>query len=119
VWLNFIPIIWGNRGTIEFRCHVPTVSAQKVINWLYICIAILEFAKKNIPLLVSQPFNEIGEINLEMVLEKVYPSNICNILNKYISDRKKHYACKNDAIGETEIYGEERDKEIFKLIPFV
>jgi len=53
-WINFIPLMFGSNKTIEFRCHVPTRDPIKVLNWLYICSAIIKYAdtacKKNIPL---------------------------------------------------------------------
>ena len=119
VWLNMIPLIWGGRGTVEFRCHTPTVQSQKVINWLFICVAILKYARKHSTELVSVPINKIPSIALSEIVTEVYPKKISKILCSYIEDRIKHYGKKNDGVGEVEIFSEDRDSEVFNLIPFV
>lgn len=118
-WLNLIPLIWGNRGTVEFRCHTPTLNAQKVINWLFIVVAILKYAKKYTNRLVgsNQIINPV--ITISDILIEIYPKEIYTILISYINDRKKHYNKKNDLTGELEVLGESIHKEIFNLIEFV
>lgn len=119
VWLNMIPLIWGGRETIEFRCHTPTVSSQKVINWLYITLAILKYAKKHAEELVLSPLSELAKISIDEVVREIYPKKISRILVKYIEDRTNYYTDKNDAIGEIEILSEEKNNEMFNLITFV
>lgn len=46
-WVNFMNTIFSDRNTIEFRLHGPTTNAQKTINWLFICNAILKYAINN------------------------------------------------------------------------
>jgi len=115
-WLNLIPLIWGHRGTVEFRCHVPTLNAQKVINWLYIVVAILKYAKKHVTKLTN---NNNLSVNLKNIIMEAYPKKISTILISYINDRKKHYNKKQDFVGETEILGEFDKKEIFTLSEFI
>jgi hypothetical protein len=119
IWLNMIPLIWGGRGTVEFRCHTPTVSAQKVINWLYIVVAILRYAKKHIDDLISTPFSDLNKVCINEVVEEIYPKKISRILVKYIEDRTNYYSHKSDPIGEAEVLSEEKNNELFNLIPFV
>lgn len=119
VWLNLIPLIWGSRGTVEFRCHTPTVNSQKVINWIYIVMAILRFAKKHQALLTTNIFSELPKIDLDKIIESSYPKSISSILNEYIYARTDYYKNKNDHVGEDEIFNEEKGITTFKLISFI
>lgn len=119
VWLNMIPLIWGGRGTVEFRCHTPTVNSQKVINWLYITVAILKYAKKHATELTSGEYLDTDKLTLDKILDEIYPKKISRILTKYIEDRIAYYAHKNDSTGELEIFSEERNTEVCNLIQFV
>jgi len=119
VWLNFIPMLWGGRGTIEFRCHIPTISYQKVINWLFITVAILEYAKTHVATLTSTTLYDLNKITLAEILTEIYPQNISEILVGYVKERKKYYSNRNDIIGEAEILSEERGDNTFTLTPFV
>lgn len=119
VHTNIIPLIWGNRGTVEFRCHIPTMQYQKVINWLFIVVAILKYAKKHAILLTSKPYDKLPKLSLYDVISDTYPLQISTILCKYIEDRVTYYSNKNDEIGEMEIMEEELGRDVFNLIPFV
>jgi hypothetical protein len=44
-WVNFINLIFHKRQTIEFRLHTPTLNSDKVINWLFMCSAIIKYAE--------------------------------------------------------------------------
>jgi len=119
-WLNLIPLIWGNRGTVEFRCHIPTVRSQKVINWLFITVAILKYALKHTKELTSEILSKLPEITLKDILQEAYPDNISNILIDYIKQRKLHYGNRNDIVGEMEIISERTSKlDLFTLTEFV
>jgi hypothetical protein len=107
-WLNFIPIIWGTRGTVEFRCHTPTLSATKTIYWLFILIAILKYAKSHVKELTTVKQAELPKITLTSILNSVYPRKISRILIKYMEDRKAHYKSKQDPTGELEIKEESK-----------
>lgn len=120
IWMNTIPLIWGNRGTVEFRCHTPTLNGQKVINWLFIVVAILKYAKKHMKDLVNSSYKELPAITLSEVLAEAYPKKIRSILLDYIKTRKDHYKGKHDVIGESEIYADHNDDlSMFTLTPFV
>lgn len=43
-WLNLMNTMFSSRNTIEFRIHTPTANSQKIINWLFICNAIVRYA---------------------------------------------------------------------------
>tara|TARA_R110000822_G_scaffold302649_2_gene426980 strand:+ start:29408 stop:31081 length:1674 start_codon:yes stop_codon:yes gene_type:complete len=46
-WVNLIPLLFGNKQTIEFRIHTPTCDVNKIINYLFLCTSIIEFTKQN------------------------------------------------------------------------
>ena len=47
-WVNFINPVFGKQQTIEFRLHTPTLNADKAINWLFMCAAIIMYAQNNV-----------------------------------------------------------------------
>lgn len=46
-WVNLINPLFGKRDTIEFRVHTPTLNSDKLINWLLITNAIINYASAN------------------------------------------------------------------------
>lgn len=50
-------MIFSNRGTAEYRMHTATLNAQKIINWLFMCNAIIKYAQDNAQLILSQEGN--------------------------------------------------------------
>lgn len=77
-WLNLVPFLWGTARTIEFRVHPPTTNAIKVINWIFICNAILKYAEE---------YKETPE-NLFDVINTVYSRHLSSYLNNYITKLK-------------------------------
>ena len=45
--VNFIPIIFGNKKTIEFRIHTPTYDLHKIINFILINSMLINYVKEN------------------------------------------------------------------------
>lgn len=84
-WVNFIPLLFNNRGTIEFRIHPPTFNIDKVLNWLFIVVGICKFADE------YQKDNnfKINKLTLEEILSLVYSKDISDHLSKYIKYRKE------------------------------
>ena len=44
---NVIPIIFGNKKTIEFRIHTPTYDLHKIINFILINSMLINYVKEN------------------------------------------------------------------------
>lgn len=110
-WVNFIPLLFGKVNTIEFRCHVPTHDPVKVINWLYICSAILSYAdylaKSNANL------NNYKDITLDKIISHEYNSKLSYYLNAYITLRKtwrKADDTASDYSGNLEVHSEIKNK---------
>lgn len=103
---NFVPILWGPTGTFEFRVHPPTHNIDKVINWLFICNAILKFADKYQREIPLDKYN-LKPVNLDYILKDVYSPELASILSKYIEEKKslceKMSLKMNDQIGDYEL----------------
>lgn len=79
-FVNFINMLFGkNIKTVEFRVHNATTNIDKLVNWLYICMAILNYAENN---------NESGRKTLAQIIEYSYDTKTSTILCDYIKERK-------------------------------
>ena len=45
---NLIPLIFGNKTTVEFRIHTPTFDANKIIPFIFMNALLVNFVKDNI-----------------------------------------------------------------------
>lgn len=100
-WVNLIPLMFGTRGTVEFRVHTPTFNPDKVINWIFICAGILEFAKRNYKKLFNT--TTVASISLKGILTEVYIHEVARSLCDYIYDRQFMYQKRQDPTGSKEI----------------
>ncbi len=101
-WASLIPLIFGNRGTVEFRIHTPTSNPDKITNWLFIIAAILSYAIDNKESLLKSRMPR--NINLTNIIKNVYgDNNLTKPLVEYINYRKKKFINELDSIGELEI----------------
>lgn len=90
-WINFMNTIFSERNTVEFRLHTPTTNGQKMINWLYICNAIVKYANTHAnKILLSK-----CEISLDDILD-YYRENynsrgafLSSYLQAYVKERKE------------------------------
>ena len=81
-YCNFINMLFGsNIKTVEFRVHNASTNSDKLINWLYICMAILNYAENGTP---------TNEITLKDVIEFSYSEETCKVLDNYVKDRKEY-----------------------------
>lgn len=91
-WINFMNTIFSERNTIEFRLHGPTTNSQKMINWLFICNAILKYANTHAHNIILSN----SEISLKEVLKyyKQFGENgkfLSEYLNAYVEHRKEAF----------------------------
>jgi len=104
--LNSIPFIWGPTGTFEFRVHQPSHNLDKIINWLFICNAIVRFADNHKLEIVTDSYN-MKPANLDFILNDVYSKDLATILSAYCEERKalveKMAVTMNDVIGDYEL----------------
>lgn len=84
-WLNFMNTIFSERNTIEFRLHTPTTNQQKIVNWLFICNAIIKFVSVH----TSKILTNKEPITLNDVLD--YYGESFGQRGKFLSEYLKAY----------------------------
>jgi hypothetical protein len=52
---NLIPLIFGNKETIEFRIHTPTYDIDKILNFLFINSYLINYTIANQDKILSDP----------------------------------------------------------------
>lgn len=68
-WVNFInALCYDVNKTIEFRFLRPTYNFQKIILWLYVLNAIMQYAEEHM--------ESSGRTNLSAIIRKVYPKEL-------------------------------------------
>lgn len=97
---NIIPLIWGKSGTVEWRVHVPTQNVHKMINWLYICNAVMSYAHRH-QKEISE-FSDMRNVNLEAIIKDTYSASLSNIIYSYVQWRKE-YMTTMDVQGDREL----------------
>jgi len=101
-WISFIPYLFKDTKTVEFRYHSGTTNKYKTLNWLFICNAILKYAENNMETI----FNKRVKIFLEDIIEYAYGANSEHTLYliKYLQSRRANFI--KDIIKD-DIYGRE------------
>lgn len=96
-WFNLINLLFDNKGkTVEFRLHGPIFNSSKIINWLLITMAILDFAEDDNA--------DIKGVTLSRVIKHAYEgTDIEKILMEYIDARR--YEFNHSAIVHLDING--------------
>lgn len=88
VWANLINMLFKKQGkTVEFRIHAPSFNVQKIINWMFICSGILQFAMKKEDFLLKASMTSTA-ITLEDVITNVYSPRVSKQLIGYIEYRE-------------------------------
>lgn len=84
--INFIPLLFENKHTVEFRLHSGTVNQYKAIYWLLICLAMLKYAEEQ----HTNIFSTKNKLRLSDILEYCYKDNpaILETLLSYVMHRK-------------------------------
>ena len=93
---NMVPLIFGNKKTIEFRIHTPTYDIDKIMFFIFINSILVNFTKANSERILQQneKHNLTDIISSYCEENKINFSFYINIIN-YISDRKKFVEDKN------------------------
>lgn len=108
-WINFINLFFSERRTIEFRLHHATRNGQKMINWLFICSAILQYAEANAKLILTNTkaitLNDILDYYADHYKNKD-SQFLSEYLKAYVEDRKNYFLNdfkNNDYISQAEM----------------
>lgn len=99
---NLIPIIFGNKQTIEFRIHTPTYDIGKIVNFLLFNIYLIDFTIVNLQTILQDPFFLVKIDNFRKFIEEYLRSvKLDNSDKKRLSDY--HISYINSRIKQTEI----------------
>lgn len=115
-FINFIPIIFGNKQTIEFRIHQPTFNFDKILEFLLSNAVYINFVKTN----TDRILNNTSFLN-NFKLENIIYDHLCNNeVNSNIID----IIIRNRRIRIDEIYMRTRDNIVikekdFSISPFI
>lgn len=113
--VNFIPLIFGNHQTIEFRIHTPTYDVVKILDFLFMCSYLINYTIKNTAQILSTPtlFNNqslFSLINSHILNDVSVDSNtkriISSEMDNYISSRIGHtyrHNCDGNIKGNEEL----------------
>jgi hypothetical protein len=66
---NLIPIIFGNKQTIEFRIHTPTYDIGKIVNFLLFNVYLIDFTVTNLQSILEDPSYIVRIDNFRRFLE--------------------------------------------------
>jgi len=86
--INLVSFLFSKSKTVEFRLHTPTFNFDKIINWTYICYAILKYVERHSFSIIK---DSNTSINLNQIIKDTYNKNpkIYQSLISYIDFRKQ------------------------------
>jgi hypothetical protein len=92
---NLIPLIFGNKKTIEFRIHTPTYDVYKIIPFILMNSLIVNFAIKYEKNILQNPsflngfsLFKVLSYQIENSVELLNKKKLINMFSEYISTRK-------------------------------
>lgn len=114
--VNFIPLMFVNKQTIEFRIHTPTYDHSKIMSFLLLNSFLINFTIHNTKSILKEPtlLPNMGDLKgfinsyvYNCISEKIKRSIVCDELLNYINARKRRsydQKCMGDISGkESEI----------------
>lgn len=119
---NMIPLIFGNKQTIEFRIHTPTYDIHKIINFLLFNIYMIDFAAMNTKQILENPsffvkidnFREFIKIYLKDIkLNNSSKRTLIDYHLSYINNRLK----KTEQLNSEGLI--EGDEDKIKCVPYI
>lgn len=102
--VNFIPLLFGNKKTIEFRIHTATFSTNKIINFLLLCSTIIDFVKANESNILKN-FSDYMYFNLRTIVSYTKTSTTATELINYVKKRTSYikYCMQNNDVLANEL----------------
>jgi hypothetical protein len=107
---NLIPLIFGNKKTIEFRIHTPTTNVDKIMHFLFINSIIVNYVIKNSSGILTKEhvLPTRGTSIIQGMIEQAFKgdperSGLRNSLLLYVSNRKvisERSKAQGDIIGD-------------------
>jgi len=110
-WVNLIPLLFGNKETVEFRLHTPTYDHEKLVNYLVVCASIINFVKDNTSLILTKP-EILHNLTLADIVYKVSAQlgvsacdKMADYIYNYLASRKDfiyHESRQGNIVGNEE-----------------
>lgn len=85
--VNFIPLLFNNKRTIEWRMHTPTFNYYKIKYYLMLIEATAKFVDNHSKDIIT----ENNKYTLKDIISDYWDYRNSDILNKYFEYRKKNY----------------------------
>ncbi len=109
--VNIIPLIFGNKQTVEFRYHTPTYDKDKILYFLLICGSIINYTIRNTTNIL---LGRIKNVNIiEIIQHEIGDSSVRAKLQIYLQSRMKFTELKN---RDGQINYDENDYNVPKQI---
>jgi hypothetical protein len=90
--VNFIPLIFGNHQTIEFRIHTPTYDIAKILDFLFMCSYLINYTIKNTSKILSNPkFLNSRNLSQLLVEHVINGTNVDNSTKTTLSSEMENY----------------------------
>lgn len=108
-WVNFIPLIFGNKQTVEFRIHTPTVDRDKISYFMCLLGAVVNYTKENEQYILSKKFkiSKLKNIVDSFCVSQSTPEPpLLGEIRDYLFYRTSHYRPIHDSV---EINSNEED----------
>lgn len=95
-WINFVPLLFGNKETVEFRIHTPIKDPNKILYFLLMTSKIINFTKKFEQRILDGTIDKIVRLNLRNIFYFNLDNNRSNHkINSHLSDyysNRVHYS---------------------------
>ena len=114
--INLIPIIFGNKQTIEFRIHTPTYSVDKIINYLILCTSLLEFTRQNQTTILNDIKNYVDIGLYDIVCSVNKSKGLQKNMYEYLGRRKRYII---ETVMNGEIKSPEQKMRFFNSYPIL
>lgn len=109
-WANVMNMFFTNRNTMEFRLHTPTTNPHKMVNWLFICNAIVKYADKYSKNIITSgagiSVKEVLDIYKDLYPKDEKAAFLSDYLYEYFCERQKDFAKdikKGDKVSQWDI----------------
>lgn len=95
-WANIMNMFFGNRNTLEFRLHGPSKNSHKIVNWIFICTAIIKYAEKNALDIITTKSTSISLKEVFGIFGELHPKDdqasfLGDYLYAYYEERKRAF----------------------------
>lgn len=88
-WINFVPLLFGNKETVEFRIHTPVKDPNKIIYFLLLTSKIVNFVKENEKSILNNDFIKSNNLNLVSIIKNNLKDN--DFMDKFINSNLYNY----------------------------